>query len=117
MGVLVSAVVLIALGLTFAVGSGIFGQKGTAERKDGNGKTLVGKSLYAAKDDVCINYLGQLRQSIQIASDPVENTFPETIQETKLGDQFYSCPVGHEPYVYDPKTGKVQCVHPGHEKY
>ena len=28
-----------------------------------------------------------------------------------------TCPVGEEPYDYDPTTGQIHCVHPGHERY
>jgi hypothetical protein len=30
---------------------------------------------------------------------------------------YAQCPVGKEPYEYDEETGKVKCVHLGHEKY
>jgi len=27
------------------------------------------------------------------------------------------CPVGGEPYQYDPSSGRIWCIHPGHEKF
>ncbi|MES1227214.1 MAG: prepilin-type N-terminal cleavage/methylation domain-containing protein [Armatimonadota bacterium] len=89
----------------------------TAARPDGKGETIIGKSLYAAKDDVCRNDLSNLRASIAINTDPIEGTKPAKLEDTHLGSQFYKCPVGGEPYNYDPKTGKVSCPHPGHESY
>lgn len=116
-GVLVSVAIIILLTIVFTVGSGsIMGKKPEA-RPDGKGETVIGRSMYAAKDEVCRSNINQVRQSIQIQTDPVENTYPETIQDTKLGSDFYKCPVGSEPYDYDKTTGKVRCIHPGHEKY
>lgn len=116
-GLLVTVAILILLAIVFTVGSGALTGKQSNPRPDGKGKTLVGKSLYRAKDEVCRSNLSQLRQSIQINTDPVENTPPESLEETRLGDDFYKCPVGQEPYVYNKATGQVKCVHPGHEKY
>lgn len=115
-GLLVSVGLVVVLAVVFAVGSGLFGEK-SGKRKDGKGETVIGKSMYAAKDDVCRSNLGQVRQSLEIAKDPVEGTNPESLEETKLGNDFYKCPVGSEPYEYDKATGQVKCVHVGHEKY
>lgn len=86
-------------------------------REDGKGTTLVGRVAYEAKDEVCKSNLGQVRQSIQIASDPVEGTFPASLEEARLGADFLKCPIGKEPYLYDPTSGKVSCPHPGHQSY
>ncbi|MBS1724936.1 MAG: hypothetical protein JSS66_18505 [Armatimonadetes bacterium] len=115
-GVLVAVAIVIALGIAFAVGSGAFGGK-VDKRPDGKGETLVGRSMYRAKDEACRSNLGQVRQSLQIATDPTEDTHPASLQELHLGDDFMRCPIGKEPYEYDPATGTVKCVHPGHEKY
>lgn len=115
-GILV-AVAIVILAVVFYTTGGRFLGGESKGRPDGKGETLIGQSVYAAKDDVCISNLGQVRQAISIATDPVDNTFPQSIEETKLGQQFYVCPVGKEPYVYDPTTGTVKCPHRGHEKY
>jgi len=90
---------------------------GQSSRKDGLGKTLVGASKLKAVDEECRNNLRQVRASLLIASSNEDETFPGSLQETKLGDSFYRCPIGKEPYTYDPAGGKVNCPHPGHEKY
>jgi len=113
-GMLVAVAILILATIFFVTG-GKFGAKST--RPDGKGETLIGQSAYYAKDSKCMNYLGQVRQSISIGTDPVEGTYPQSIEETKLGATFYKCPVGAEPYEYDPSNGKVRCIHKGHEKY
>ena len=116
-GVLVSVAIVILLTIVFTVGSGsILGKKPEA-RPDGKGETVIGRSMYAAKDEVCRSNIGQVRQSMQIQTATVENTYPELIQDTKLGSDFYKCPVPREPYDYDKTKGTVPCVHPGHEKY
>jgi hypothetical protein len=117
-GLLAAGVVGLAL-----VGLFIFGSPKSAEeqkanaRPDGKGTTLVGRPAYEAKDEVCQSGLRQVRQAITIATDPVENTFPEKLESLRLGSNFTACPIGKEAYVYDPSTGQVKCPHPGHESY
>lgn len=116
-GILVAVAIGILLVVIFTVGSGaLTGKKGSG-RPDGKGETLIGRSIYRAKDGVCRSNLGQVRQSIQIQTDAVEGTYPESLTDLKLGDDFLKCPVGQEAYEYDSATGTVKCPHKGHEKY
>lgn len=108
----VLVIICVLAGVYFVGGSGT-STKGS--RPDGNGKTLVGRAIYRARDEVCRSDLNQLRQSIQINS--TEDSFPASLEDTKLGPDFYRCPIGKEPYEYNPQTGEVKCKHPGHEKY
>lgn len=87
-----------------------------AQRKDGMGKTMPTASRAAAEDSVCRSNLQQVRQGLQIAMIGTDE-HPASIEDAHIGQQFYSCPLGHEPYKYDPQTGEVHCVHPGHERY
>ncbi|CAN5627162.1 hypothetical protein BH11ARM2_BH11ARM2_05410 [soil metagenome] len=118
---LISTMATIAIILVLMVGmfygSGMLKGQAPNSRKDHLGKTVMGQAEYAAKDDVCHSNLGQVRSAIQILETNEDDKPPEDIKETKLPKEFYSCPVGHEPYVYDPATGQIHCVHPGHEKY
>lgn len=115
-GTLVVIAILVGLGLFFVYGG--YGLTGSSEKRpDGKGETLIGRSALRAKDSKCMQYLGQIRSAVQIATDPVEDVRPQTLEETRLGSDFYKCPIGKEPYSYDPATGTVKCVHPGHEKY
>ncbi|MBX3112514.1 MAG: hypothetical protein KF857_10935 [Fimbriimonadaceae bacterium] len=116
-GVIAAAAVALVLVLVFTNGSSIFGGKKEPERADGQGKTLVGKSLLKAKDTVCLEQLQEDRQMIQVATDPVEETKPASLAEAKVTGDLARCPIGKEPYVYDPATGSIHCPHPGHEKY
>jgi len=89
-----------------------------SQRKDKLGNTTIGLVKLAAKDEVCRSNLANLRQSIQVyRSSSGDESNPPTLEDTKIGSDFYSCPLGHEKYVYDPKTGQVHCPHPGHEKF
>lgn len=116
-GVIVAVVIVLVATLVFTFGGFGLTGKGAPQRNDKVGKTLVGRSIARAKDEVCMSNLSQLRQAIEIASDPNDNTRPASIQDTRLGSDFYKCPIGAEPYDYDSQTGKVSCPHPGHEKY
>ncbi len=113
-GTLIAVALLLVLTLVFLNG---FGLAGKNQRKDKVGETIVGQSIARAKDEKCMAQLSQLRQSIEINTDSVEGGKPQSLQDTKLGSDFYKCPIGGEPYQYDAATGKVRCVHPGHEKY
>ncbi|MCC6404386.1 MAG: hypothetical protein IT207_10305 [Fimbriimonadaceae bacterium] len=115
-GVLASVVILVGLAVVFSVGSGIFGEK-VPERKDKQGETLVGRSILRAKDTKCISNLGQVRQAIETNKDPVDDVNPADLGSIGLSPDFLKCPIGKEPYTYDPSTGKVSCPHPGHEEY
>ncbi len=118
-GLLVVIAIIAVLAVVTLKGTGAFG-KSESPRADGRGTTIPGLAKAKAEDTVCQNYLGQLRMSLQIAHDTGgDESYPQTLEETRLGNQFYSCPMGKgkEPYGYDPTTGRVWCIHPGHEKY
>jgi len=120
---LVSTLVTIAIMAMLAVGlmygSGAFsGGKPKSPRADGRGPPIPGLVKAEAQDTVCQSNLGQVRSALQIAqSSSGDDTFPETLEETRIGANFYKCPMGKEPYVYDRATGQVTCPHPGHEKF
>jgi hypothetical protein len=117
-GLLVVLAIMALLGVALMKGSGMFGVPGksVSGRKDGKGTTVMGSAEWAARDTVCRSDLAQVRAALQIAETP-DGEHPATLQELKLGAEFYKCPVGGEAYVYDPATGTVHCPHPGHENY
>lgn len=91
------------------------------QRKDQVGETVVGQSMARSKDSVCMNNLHQIRAAIEIAktsSADEGEAIPRSLEEVKgLGADMKQCPIGKEPYKYDPATGQVKCPHPGHTKY
>jgi hypothetical protein len=117
-GMLVTLAIICILMVVVMRGTNMFGAPGTGSpRKDGRGTTVPGLVKADAQDVVCRSNLGQLRQSLQIAASGDDDKPPATLQETRLGREYYKCPMGGEPYVYDPTTGQVHCTHPGHEKF
>ncbi|MBS1717011.1 MAG: hypothetical protein JSS72_04700 [Armatimonadetes bacterium] len=85
-------------------------------RPDGQGTTVMGGAMVSAKDEVCKSNLNQLRQIISVARTSSDEP-PRDLGEMRAPASIMSCPVGHEPYVYDPQTGRVYCPHPGHGGY
>lgn len=109
----IMAILAVAMLRPWAVG-------GTAKpaRADGKGSTVPGLVKLKAEDAVCQSNLGQVRSFIQVARASAEDQPPQTLAEIPgLPKDFLVCPLGHEPYSYDPAAGTVRCVHPGHEKY
>lgn len=94
---------------------------GQSTRKDGKGTTIVGGVMYKAKDTVCKQQLGQIRDLIYVQTETSgEDTpsYPATLNEIRgVTDDLSKCPVGKEPYQWDQNYGKVRCPHPGHENY
>ena len=72
-----------------------------------------------AKDVVCMQNLRSVRQCIEAShTGDSDAKFPGALTEIReLSGELRACPEGKEPYQYDPATGEVRCVHPGHEKY
>ncbi len=71
-----------------------------------------------AHDTECINNVHQVHLAILAAqAGDTDTKFPASLQELKLPSEMLSCPVGHQPYVYDLITGEVHCPYPGHEKF
>jgi hypothetical protein len=112
---LIVIVILLMLGAVFFFGTrGSEGAK--SARPDHLGTTMPSQIKYMAKDDACKTNLSNVRASIQIYNSSTDS-YPPTLEDTKLSKSILSCPIGHEPYEYDPATGKVHCPHPGHENY
>jgi hypothetical protein len=117
-GLLVAAAIVLLLAVVVLKGTNTFAANGgVSQRKDGLGKTIPGAALAATRDDVCRLHLHDLRMAIDLQHQTDDESYPATLADTKQGSDFYSCPVGHEAYDYNPQTGVVKCVHLGHEKY
>lgn len=86
------------------------------QRADKVGNTVVGQSMARAKDEVCMANLRQIRQAVA-AYMTSDETPPSDMSVLKLPPEMLADPIGKEPYEYDPATGKVKCLHPGHGKY
>jgi hypothetical protein len=118
---LLTLVIICLLAVYFLRGPGGFGGAtgGAGAGASGAGGGVGGAvaAMNKAKEATCRNNLQQLRTAIQIFVSNGEGN-PESLEQlaaTSPGLQL-KCPVGGEPYEYDPETGTVKCVHPGHEK-
>ncbi len=112
----VVAIIAIMAAIFLGGGQGSSLGVGESKRADGKGRTVLGASMEAARDDVCRSNLGQIRSSIQIATT-TDDEKPASLAELRGMSSVSSCPTGKEPYTYDPATGTVKCPHPGHGKY
>lgn len=113
---LITVAIILILMVVLMKGEGLGG--GTVDvRKDGLGKTTMGGAILSAKDSQCQADLSQVRTALAAARMSSTDGPPQSITEAGLPQTDYVCPVGGEPYSYDPTTGEVHCVHPGHEKF
>ncbi len=81
----------------------------------GDAATVLGGTRDRAQDAVCRNNLSQLRAAIGIQAGAT-GVNPPSLDSLHAGVEL-ACPGGGEPYQYDPATGTVRCVHPGHESF
>ncbi|HIE52110.1 MAG TPA: type II secretion system protein [Armatimonadetes bacterium] len=110
-GLLVVIVILLGLAYWFFYPHG---QRG----KGGEATPVPQAAMERASGLECKSNLLQIRQAIQMYQMTGQGN-PPNLKALNLGvgEEFFRCPVGGEPYQYDPRTGKVRCVHPGHEQF
>jgi len=109
---LLVVIAIIAI-LAVVVTTGGFGDR-KSTRKDGLGTTVQGAVRAKALDTSCTSNLQQIRMKIQMDMN-TEDQAPASLQDLGLPSDMLKCPIGKEPYEYDPATGQVHCKHPGHE--
>lgn len=123
-GLLAGLVITMVLALILLGGPEIFsggksgsGPAGSAGIGGGVGGAIAVRN--EAQEVTCKNNLQQLRLGIQMVTQNAEGTPPQTLEEVAQANPGLkiACPVGGEPYQYDPVTGQVTCVHPGHERF
>jgi hypothetical protein len=108
---LLAVIVIIAIMFVMYTGQ----QGGAGPAGTGGTTTTFGGARDRAGDAVCRNNLAQLRAAVSISLGTA-GTNPSSLEGLQAGAPL-SCPAGDEPYEYDPATGEVRCVHPGHEEY
>ena len=84
----------------------------------GGEKPMPEAAMDKAKEVQCMSNLRSVRQGIVMYKSQNE-TLPPSLKDLKMGmgADFFKCPVGGEPYQYDPITGAVRCPHPGHGSF
>lgn len=111
-------IVIVILGLAFLVVLRMnpFGGGHGPTRADKKDTNMISGSFARGRDAVCITNLQNCRQAVEMQKT-TEGKPPTTFGEIPSIKSIDHCPIGNEPYVYDPGTGAVRCPHPGHEKY
>ena len=64
----------------------------------------------------CQSNLQQIRAAIQTSKEE-NDEFPASLSEIGYPAKVLRCPISKEPYNYNPATGEVRCLFPGHEQY
>lgn len=91
---------------------------GPRRMKDGTVKSAPKAALDKASDFECQQYLSQVRQGIAMYGSGDGTEKPGSLADLgKAMAPVTRCPVGGEPYGYDPATGRAWCPHPGHERF
>ncbi len=106
--------VIVIIGILFAMYAGSPGGGGSPGA-GGSPVTTLGGAKGRAQDVLCQNNLQQLRYEISIYQSNA-GTAPPSL-ESLQSQISLTCPVGGEPYRYDPRSGQVRCVHPGHSDF
>jgi hypothetical protein len=116
---LLIAVALIAVAVVV-----IYGRKPSTPppTRPGGPTTTLGQSMEKGTEVACMNNLRQIRDAISMErlNDPNNAAPPpnlQALQKDGISPTMLACPVTHQPYRYDPATGRVACVTPGHEKF
>ncbi len=115
-----AALVIIAVLFAFLYGRGF--RNNTTATRPGGPTTTVGMGLESGRAVDCSNNLSQIRYAIGLErmNDPDTATLPpnlEVLSRNGISPQMRKCPVSNQPYQYDPRTGKVWCPTPGHERF
>lgn len=108
-GLLLAMVIVVILFSMYGLPGGM-GGAGTG----GDPATVFGGTKDRAQDVVCRNNLAQLRAAIGIHAG-TSGVNPPSLDGLHAGIDL-TCP-GGEAYEYDPATGNVRCVHPGHGSF
>jgi hypothetical protein len=90
-------------------------EAGSAIVKTDN-KSVLGAAMDQGKGVECANNLRQLRTALEMDADTGDG-FPPSLQRLSgIPASMKACPATGKPYFYDPRTGQVRCLTPGHEK-
>ncbi|HUU53304.1 MAG TPA: hypothetical protein VMY87_00150 [Armatimonadota bacterium] len=109
-GLLLALVIIVILLSMYGLPGGTGGST-----PGGDPVTVLGGTKDRAQGAVCRNNLSQLRAAIGIQAGTT-GANPPSLDSLHAGVDLV-CPGSGDPYQYDPTTGKVSCVHPGHESF
>ena len=106
-------VVVIIIAVLAGLYFGVIRKRGESYGALTTAQTSPGVAIEKAHGIECANNLNQQRQLVQmkVAED---GQFPVAIDNSTISDL---CPVSNQQYNYDPQSGQVWCITPGHEKF
>lgn len=116
---LVALLIVVVIGmLIYLYMGGYIGHKSSAVPSETSQSSSYKAAIDQGKEASCQNNLRQIRYAITMYQNS-EGKNPADIMEIYNNYGLKSpglqkCPAGGEPYMYDPATGIVRCVHPGH---
>jgi hypothetical protein len=95
-----------------SIGNDRYGDKMTAQERLKNFETERSSAA-------CRSNLETVRSLVAAAKAADQNgRCPASLSDVGgVTESMTKCPLGDEPYIYDPSTGQVHCQHPGHEGY
>ena len=115
--VVVLLLILVGMGAYFGLRGKMKAAPGElkGERSTSGVESIPLRAMQKAESLACKSNLQQLRQSIQMDADS-SGQYPARIDQGAMAS-ISTCPDTKQPYSYDPRTGRVWCTTPGHERY
>ena len=87
-----------------------------AEAVHQGGKDIT-QSIEKGNATECKSNIDQVRMAIQMYKDANDHFPPSLADLDRSVKDVETCPDSHQPYQYDPATGTVKCLTPGHGKF
>jgi len=118
---LLVVLVVIMVGLYLWLNMGSLGSPGGGAvgnyvPRRGGPTTTPGIAIDQAVSVKCVENLRQVRQALMMWEQQNEG-YPGSLADLRLGENALKCPNTGQPYSYDPATGKVKCLTPGHGSF
>ncbi len=95
--------------------------KGADDLTNPSPQTTYGAAMQRGHDVECMNNLSQIRTALRMAAQTgTEEGNPPSLRDLSaqgIPQSMMVCPVSHRPYAYNPQTGQVGCLTPGHQRF
>lgn len=112
--------VIIMIAMYYWIGSAGPGETGSAPAgyvpRRGGPETMPGAAIDMAVSTQCMENLRSIRQSLTLYQGENQK-LPDSLTELRLPVSTTRCPNTGMEYTYDPATGRVKCLTPGHGKF
>ena len=112
--------VIIMVAMYYWIGNAGPGSTGSAPAgyvpRKGGPETVPGAAIDMAVATQCMENLRAIRQALTLYQDENQK-LPAGIADLRLPYSTLRCPNTSMEYTYDPATGRVKCLTPGHGKF